>query len=108
MIQPHGVLLGFDHDLEQVTASANLPEALHRAEGVRVGDLGPSVAAAVAAMIADPRAEPMPPLASIGGRTWHAVVHAAADVVFVELEPRADEPDPMQIGWLTGYPPRLP
>jgi light-regulated signal transduction histidine kinase (bacteriophytochrome) len=100
-IQPHGVLLGFDRRLELVTASANLPEALHRATSVRPADLGPAVEVAVRAIAADPRADVGPITTTIGSKSWEVIVHGAGDTVFVELEPvPPDAPDRGQFAWM--------
>lgn len=100
-IQPHGILLAFDRRLELVTASANLPQALHSGASVRPEDLGPEVDAAVRAIAADRQADVGVVTTTIAGRSWDVIIHAVGDVVFVELEPiPADAPDRAQFAWM--------
>lgn len=100
-IQPHGILFAFDRRLELVTASANLPDALHRGATVRPADLGPEVEAAVRAIAAEPRSDVGVVTTSIGNRPWDVILHASGDLVFVELEPiPPGAPDRAQFAWM--------
>jgi light-regulated signal transduction histidine kinase (bacteriophytochrome) len=95
------MLFAFDRALELVTASANLPDVLHRGAAVRPVDLGPQVDAAVRAIAADPRADVGVVTSSLADRTWDAILHASGDLVFVELEPVPhDGPDRMHFAWM--------